>query len=505
MIQPDDPMHGKAPSVDPWAPGGVMSDPGRWNSPEALSAPGVDPGGDGSPPTSRISRLGVGLVGVVVVSGLAVTGWWMTRDDSPARPAAVSDRDDESVVNASVGRIAWERVVGDVNSLPASIVAGADGGLLGRDDSGALSWISVDGSEWDGPRGDVGDLELAGVRWSVDIDDGHRRLVLDAAGESMVAPVVDPEPVGSGMDVSWEVRGAAARDVLVEVEGLLFARLDRREEVDWRALLGIESGDGYRVHVVGDDIDETFASGDGSVPVESVELTARATVEGVSLSDEDGRELGVVNRSDAKGDVRDALTATVASAWAGWDGARFHVVASPWSSSDIVEVAAVGDRAIAVATIKLDAGRRAWTTGDGVNWEPAELPVEPSDASPLPITIGGNEVALSISDGSTTTYWSTTDAVNFEPLPQIPGINRRSQGSFGWIAPDPRSSPLLRISPDGNTWTELDLSEQLGYDAARWDGHLDAIAIGDEIYITSTIGEQRTVLIGNVDAASASS
>lgn len=68
-----------------------------------------------------------------------------------------------------------------------------------------------------------------------------------------------------------------------------------------------------------------------------------------------------------------------------------------------------------------------------------------------------------------------------------------------------RSSPLLRISSDGNTWTELDLSEQLGCDAARWDGHLDAIAIDDEIHITSTIGELRIVLIGNVNAASASS
>lgn len=482
-----------------------MSDPERWYSPSAaVKSPSDGPGSDESLTGSRRFRLGVGLVGLILVASLAVTGWRMTRVESPADPAAVSDTDDESVVNASDGRINWERVVGDVDSLPASIVEAGDGRLLGRDDSGALSWISVDGSAWDGPRADVGDVELAGVRWSVDIDDGHRRLVFDAGLESMVASVVDPEPVRSGMVVSWEVRGAAPRDVLVEVDGLIFARLDRREEVDWRALLGIEPGDGYRVHVVGDDIDETFAFGDGSALFEPVELTARATVDGVTLSDEDGRELGVVSRGDPGGDVRDALTATVMSAWAGWDGARFHVVASPWSSSDVVEVAAIGDRAIAVATIKFDAGPRAWTTGDGVQWEAAALPVEPSDRSPLPITIGRNEVALSISDGTTTSYWSTSDAVTFEPLPQIPGINRRSHGSFGWIAPDPRSSPLLRISPDGDTWTELDLSEQLGYDAARWDGYLDAIAIGDEIYITSTIGQQRTVLIGNVDVAIAS-
>jgi hypothetical protein len=199
--------------------------------------------------------------------------------------------------------------------------------------------------------------------------------------------------------------------VLVEVEGLLFARLDRREEVDWRALLGIESGDGYRVDVVGDDIDETFATDDA--PAEPVELTARATADGVTLSDQDGRELGVVSRSEPGGDVPDALTATVTSAWARWDGARFDVVASPWSSNDIVEVAAVGDRAIAVATIKLNAGARAWTTGDGVHWEPAVLPVEPSDASPLPITIGRNEVALSISDGTTTRNISEMQLFSF--------------------------------------------------------------------------------------------
>ena len=157
-----------------------------------------------------------------------------------------------------------------------------------------------------------------------------------------------------------------------------------------------------------------------------------------------------------------------------------------------------------MATVRLDGGPRVWSTVDGEQWTPVDLPVEPSENSPMPVTVGRDEIVLAISDGTVTSYWSTLDAAIFQQLPNVPGISRRSHGSFGWVAPDPRSSPILRVSQDGVTWVELDLSDELGYNAARWDARLEAIAIGDRIYVTSTLGERRMVLIGTIDASPSS-
>lgn len=500
-VNRDDGVAGEQGRVDPWAPGGAMSDPNGWMVPGGELASfrsGVDDERVSNWARARLAFAGAAVVGLLAV---VVAAWQTSRDSTPTEPAAGSEARTVSGAQTSIGRIEWARLSGDTASLPAAVVAGPDGVLLGRDDDGRVSLVSVDGVAWDRDRA-AGDVAIAGVRWSVDLIDGRRSLMqVDGEGFPVVAPVVDDRAARDGTLVSWAVPGTAPSDVLVDAGGGLFARLDRHEQVDWRAVLDLAPSDGYRVHVVSGDDDETFESS-AAVSIDPNELTAEMTATGVVLRDSSGREIGTVGAEPMSGGPLDALRPTVSAGWARWDTDRFTVLEPPWAADEVVEVAAIADRILAVATVKLEPGRRVWSTDDGVHWEAADLPIEPSAASPMPMTVGHDEIVLSISDGTSPSYWSTRDAISFERLANVPGINLRSQGSFGWIAPDPRSSPVLRVSPDGDTWTELDLSDQLGYDAARWDGRLDAIAIGAHIYVTSTVGDERTILIGDVNTTS---
>ena len=394
---------------------------------------------------TRLTFAGAAVVGLLAVVAAA---WQTSRDGTQTEPAVGSEALAVSAARTSIGRIEWARLSGDTASLPAAVVAGPDGVLLGRDDDGRLSLVSVDGVAWDRDRA-AGNVEIAGVRWSVDSIDG--RAIVDAGRRRRASQVLRRwsmiESVRAGTLVSWEVPGAAPRDVLVDAGGGLFARLDRHEQVDWRSLLDLAAGDGYRVHVVSGDDAETFESSLSASSIDPIELTAEMTATGVVLRDSSGDEIGILGMNATAGGPLDALHPTVSPGWARWDTDQFTVLDAPWAANEVVEVAAIADRILAVVTIKLEPGQRVWSTDDGVDWEAVDLPIEPSATSPMPMTVGQDEIVLSISDGTSPSYWSTRDAITFERLANVPGINLRSQGSFGWIAPDPRSSPVLRCQP----------------------------------------------------------
>ena len=78
-------------------------------------------------------------------------------------------------------------------------------------------------------------------------DDDRRRLVEVTEAGRVQTPVAARAKVRDGIDVSWEVPGEPLN--MVEINGDLFARLDRREEVPWRSVLGIGPTDSYRVRI----------------------------------------------------------------------------------------------------------------------------------------------------------------------------------------------------------------------------------------------------------------
>ena len=494
--EPDRPLH----EVDPWARGGAMSDATRWVSPVDRLAAAAD-SADGTSVGRRRHRARGPLIvgGVVVVLVMFVAGRLAVDDPAANKAERTGSVGPTGAAPELIDRLRWTQVSGDSASLPADVIAATGSQIVGRDDDGAVSWRSVDGILWTKDQS-VGITEVAGERWAVGFSGGRYQLLhVTETGATAVA-TSDDAASRQGVVASLEAPSRAARDIVMDAGGEVFARLDRREEVDWRAALGLEPTDGYRVRVRNGEDEESFESASAEVD-DIVDYTAERSGDRIVLRDAGGAEVWSVGAVEPGDDVFATLRPRVHAEWARWDGDRFEVVPTPWSPNDVVEVAQIADRVVAVATVTLDSGPRVWSTADGEQWKPVKLPVEPSEDSPMPITVGRDEIVLTISDGAVTSHWSMLDAGSFQQLPDIPGISNRSHGSFGWVAPDPRNSPVLRVSRDGISWAELDLSDQLGYDAARWDAQLEATAIGDEIYVTSTLGNRRTLLIGTIDTA----
>lgn len=461
-------------------------------------------------PSRRVGpRLGLALAAaaVMVTAGLVVR----TADDpsedsgldtrstlpSPiaSQNAAAVDRDAVArSTESSIGLIHWTVASGDRSTLPAAVVRRADSGLVGRDDVGDSVWTSNDGTAW--YLGDeAATTEVGGRRWSTVRDDGRRRLVEVTDAGRVPTRVTTHTQGRNGVVVAWEVPDE--QPGVVEIDGDVFARLDRREEVPWRTVLAIGPSESYRVRIT-DGANEMLAESSGKTAPETVELSVRLDGGQAVLDDSTGVAVWNVEASPQVASPLDAVRPRLTTEWLLWNGRELESIEHPWASTDRVDVARIDDALIAVATISRDGDTRVWSTPDGVRWAPVELPIQPSPGSPIPVAASDDQAILTISDGTTTSHWSTTNAVTFERLVDVPGISNRSQGSFGWIAPDPRSLPRLQVSPDGIAWEVLDLSDQLGFDFSRWDTHIDAVAIGSSIHVVATRGTEHTLLVGTV-------
>lgn len=504
--------------ANPWDRGGAMSDPGPGDhqSSRVSAVKGLNRGR----PSRRRSRpnrtanLVAAALALVLASGAAVwsiggqfgvpdiDGGATSTSAAPPSPArsevlpGVTETNDRGldVMETSIGLIRWVSVQGDRSTLPAGVLTATGSALAGSSDGGELTWESRDGTTWSVSE-NVATTEVGGLRWSVVRDDERRRLVEVAAGLRRAPRFADSEASSDGLVVSREVPEGGSG--VIAVGGDVFALLNRREEVPWSTVLGIAPSASYRVRVADGDR-SLLAESSRETGEQTVELIARLDDGRVVLDNDQGVQVWSVEASPSAIEALDAVRPQVSLEWLRWDGQEFVSTDSPWQSTDRVEVAAVETGLVAVATVSLQGRERAWFTPDGLRWNSFEAPGEPSPASPMPMAARNGEVILTVSNGATTSHWSTADAETFTPLADVPGINERSLGSFGWVAPDPRSSPRLRVSPDGESWEVLDLSEQLGFEVSRWNTTIVATAIESSIYVIATTGNDRTLVMGTV-------
>lgn len=399
---------------------------------------------------------------------------------------------------SAVGVIRWERVDGDRASLPARIVGMRGNVLVGLDDDRTSSSASADGRRWSSTP-EAGAADVGGVVWRVAPSGERRVLTRISEGGELPAAVADPlDAPRDGFTTHYEVPDDAADGLPVQIGGEIFARLDRRTEIPWSDVFGVARDAALSVHVqVGDEVLTFGSSASGStvdvgVAVVSDESTDRATIV-------DGSGM-VIWEFDTGGlDPIDALRPSKRLSWLSWDGTRFVEIDVPWATADRVEVFAVGDGALAVPTIETGApANGVWWTSNGTDWQSVALPTERSAGSPMPVHAGSGAVILTISAGDRTSSWSTIDGATFQELPNVPGVGRSSTGTFGAVAPDPRSNPIVRVSADGEHWEQVDVSEQLDVAVAQWGLTIDATAVGSKIYVIATRGDTRTLLIGTV-------
>jgi hypothetical protein len=499
--------------VSPWARGGAMSDPEQVAS-QASRRPAVS-GSDRGRRSRRPSRsnptsnLVVAAVAMVLVAGAVV--WSIggpfgaadidrgATSTSPARSEVLADSAEinnlgPDATETSIGLVRWSSVQGDRLTLPAGVVAATGSTVAGRDDDGELVWESRDGTAWH-LNESAATTEVGGLEWSVVRDEERRRLVEVATGSRLPVRFADSKASRDGLVVSWDVPQGGSG--VVDVGGEVFALLNRREEVPWRTVLGIAPSASYRVRVAGGDR-VLLAESSPKAGEQTVELTARLDDGRAVLDNDGGVEVWGVEAPPSAIEALDAVRPQATLEWLRWDGHQFVSTDPPWKPTDRVEVAPVDSGLVAVATVSRQRGERTWFTSDGLRWSSFEAPGEPSPASPMPMAARNGEVILTISNGATTSHWLTADAETFTPLADVPGINERSMGSFGWVAPDPRSSPLLRVSPDGEAWEVLDLSAYLGFEASRWGTTIIATTIESSIYVIATTGNDRTLLVGTV-------
>ncbi len=499
--------------ANPWERSGAMSDPEQVGS-DSPRRPLVS-GSDRGRPSRHPSRINltassvVAAVALLLVAGAVVWsigGQFGDADvdrgatpTSPARSevlpdvAEINDRGAD-VTETSIGLIRWTSVQGDRSTLPAGVVAATGPPVTGRNDGGDVVWESLDGTTWQ-LNERAATTEVGGLEWSVVRDEERRRLVEVTTGSRLPPRFADSDASSDGLVVSWEVPEGGSG--VVDVGGDVFALLNRREEVPWRTVLGIAPSANYRIQVTDGDR-SLLAESSPAAGEQVVELTARLDEGRVVLDNDQDMQVWSIAASPRAIEALDAVRPQVSLEWLRWDGQRFVSTDSPWKPTDLVEVAPVETGLVAVATVSLQRDERAWFTSDGLRWSSFEAPGHPSPSSPIPMAAHNGEVILTISNHARTSHWSTADTKTFTPLADVPGINERSQGSFGWVAPDPRSSPRLRVSPDGEAWEVLDLSERLGFEVSRWGTTIIATTVESSIYVIATTGNNRTLLVGTV-------
>jgi len=414
--------------LDPWAPGGSMSE---------LTACSTVFGdrGDGAPRRTGSGAIRRGTAALVVA--LAVTAVLIGAIVIVAIDLAGQRRQVGAFgirTDSAVGEITWARVEGDHTSLPQRIVDTVNGRIdvHGVDDAGRRWRGSTDGLRWELlPDGDDSRV-VGGVSWRLRRQNEGGILYRVVAGGDIIVPADGPLTVAPpGWRVNVVPTGGPAAGFPVELAGETFV----------------------------------FARSPLSSQIATVVDIGRMT-----------------------------------DAWLRWDGHRFESIAVPWPEDHRAEMVSLGSEVLALSA---DAGNRVvrlWRTADGLSWWEVPLPVDRGDATPVAIAGGQDEVTLSVSSDGRTTFWATDDGREFSALSRDPGMFKRVRGDFGFVAPDARSEPRLRVSADGQEWQTIDLSGPLGLESARRGTSVTVHAADDTIFVIASSGDERTLVVGRVES-----
>ncbi len=405
-------------------------------------------------------------------------------------------------VGTPVGSIIWTRIDGDATSLPAR-VTGTDGTDLVGDDASGRRWRSSDG----GHRWTVSDVfeverRIGDQSWVVHHLAGRMTLSRRTPGgdDPVVLDAVNDVP-SDGVAVRTEVAAEPFDGFPVELDGEIYLPVSRRVEFPWAQLTGAGPGEPYRVRVaVGDEL-VTAVSGDfHELPVSTFALRTMTGGDRYEILDADDDVVWSVpaRLAGIEMSAAGALSGIPSTIWSRWDGDGFAPAGDAWSAGSRVDLVAIAGGVLARSATALNREIALVRTTDGRTWEQVDFPDEPRANTPVDLHAGDGEAIVTMFSATGATAWSTIDGSVFDELPDVPGIEARTRGDFGWIAPDPRSAPRIRVSPDGEAWEVVDIAGMLDVDSSRWDVSIGARAIDSSIYLVADHPTRRTLLIGHV-------
>ena len=176
---------------------------------------------------------------------------------------------------------------------------------------------------------------------------------------------------------------------------------------------------------------------------------------------------------------------------------RVRPIVTPWPAGQRVIVNEVQGGLLAHRFDPPDSTFDVWHSVDGIAWTTVDLPVDASVVEGTYLNVGIDDELVLIEGQNNSRAWATTDGLTYTEIPTPPsGV--RSVGDFGWVTVENFDTPRFQVSRDGVDWDRVDISALLDLNTTETFDFLEFRAIDDQIFLTSSRGGQRLLLIGDV-------
>jgi len=426
-----------------------------------------------------------------------------------------------------LGRLTWQRVDGDENTIPTNMQAGPDGGYVSYE--GSKVWRSDDGITWivaeSAPEFEGYESVQFKDDWAIGWNRGTSQL-FERNGDSWLPVQLDTASLPQVSGITWNqgIRFPTESGGVTVIDGSSWGR------ISWGDVYGtfeVDCGEPEPCE------EEPYGMWDAPSETFRVDNPRTGSPLGVLSMVVDGQTISFIDTSsgetvhtitgsaDYPADiVADQLRRGAGLGYqGGWisngDSEQAWTV-FPWDSADGVLVVPDGGFAAYEFVYDWEGNPEAplvrstvWTSSDGRNWVSNGQPPF-SDASADYIGVRGGMTQLKASvitgyDESTgrefADTWVSTDGVTWRQVESVfPPFVEEQKTEFGWVASDAAEGFEFWVSTDGATWYEVEGPGGSSVPDGQGSGYGGSGAAGSILY--GAVGNDngpRTLWIGTFE------